>query len=144
MPELDLQMKDFSLPPEDAKPKEFKIGADVFIAPPVIPAVVLAELAGMAGSLAETQQGGDLMAVLEKVASLFDGLLTEETAPRFRARLLGRTEPIDLHRQAIPILQWLMEVYGLRPTEPSSSSASGLDGGGGGSTDPVLSGESIL
>jgi hypothetical protein len=144
MPELDLQMKDFSLPPEDAKPKPFTIGADTFFAPPVIPPVVLAELAGMASSLSEVQKGGDLMAVLEKVATLFDGLLTEETAPRFRERLLGRTDPIDLHRQAIPILQWLMEVYGLRPTQPSSSSANGLDGGGGGSTDPAQSGESIL
>lgn len=142
MPEYDLKHRDFSLQGDEAEPKTFTVGKDEFVAPPVIPPVLLGDLAAASQGFGDLK--GDVPAQLEKVASIFDLLLTPETAPRFRERLLSRTEPIDLNRQALPIMHWLMEVYGLRPTEPSSSSGSGVNGGGPGSTDGAPNTESTL
>lgn len=153
MAEYDLDFKDFSLSEQEMKPKRFKIGADMFEAPPLLAPVVMAELTGLAakfGGLAGSE-GEDipttpeaLMEVIEAFGEVFEQILTQETGPRFKQRLLSKDEPIDLMRQAVPALKWLIEVYGLRPTEPSSSSSDGSDGGGPGSTGGAPNGESGL
>lgn len=150
MAEYDLDFKDFSLSEQEMKPKRFKIGADIFEAPPLLAPVVMAELTGLAakfGGLAGTEQETPatpeaLMEVVEAFGDVFEKLLTAETGPRFKQRLLSKDEPIDLMRQAVPALKWLIEVYGLRPIGPSSSSSDGSDGGGPGSTDGAPNGES--
>lgn len=143
MPEYDMKFKDFSLGDPDAPgnelglgvPIEFKVGKDVFRAPAVVAPILLGRITAAAQGFSEPD--GDMGKKLEYAAEIFDQLLTPETAPRFRERLLSATEPIDLNRQAVPILYWLMEVYGMRPTQPSLSSMDGVSDGGPGSTDGV-------
>lgn len=137
MPEqLDLSFKDFSLKGQAAQPKHFKIDGDEFFAPAVIPADVLGILVEAGTSLSEIKgtPKQQLDALIAKIADVMDLLLTPETAPRFKERLYSRTEPMDLYTQAIPAMQWLVEVYSQRPTQPPSSSASGPEDGGGGLT----------
>lgn len=143
MAEYDLNFKDFSLPEAEMQPKRFKVHPDTFTAPALLSAPTIAALAGFAGKFAQMQNDDgtsninveDIPGLMEDVGDFFVELLDEESGPKFRARLLGKTDPIDLIRQALPIMFWLMEVYGLRPTQPSSGSATGSDDGGPGSTD---------
>lgn len=133
-------IKDFSV---TAEPKTWTMDGDTFIAPPTIPPMVLADIAESASALTNVAEN-DLRGRLEAVANLFDMLLTPETAPRFRERLTAKkaataADTIDLNKQAIPVLYWLLEEYGLRPTEPSEPSATGHDGTGISSTDTAPS-----
>lgn len=150
MAEYDLEFKDFSLPEAEMQPKRFRVHPDTFTAPPILSGPTIAALAGFAGQFAGLREedgttafkAEDLPGLIEKVADLFVQLLDEESGPRFKARLLGKTDPIDFMRQAVPIMLWLVEVYGLRPTQPSSGSATGPDDGGPGSTDGAPNAES--
>lgn len=150
MPEYDMKFKDFSLGDPGAEGNElglgdpitFAVGKDQFAALPVVAPILLSELVASSHGFAELK--GDVPAQLERVAKLFDLLLTDETAPRFRERILSRKEPLDLNRQVLPIMHWLMECYGMRPTEPSSSSTPGVNDGGPGSTDGAPNAASAL
>lgn len=143
MAEYDLEFKDFSLPEAEMKPKGFRMAPDTFTMPAILGVQTLANMARIAGKLAREEDGkvsaDDLDGILEAFAELYEEILEEESGPRFRARLLDPVEskrnPIDLKRQLIPNLFWLLEVYGLRPTEASSSSSSGQDDAGLGLTD---------
>ncbi len=123
-----VKFKDFSLSPE---PISFKIDPDVFHCVPEIPLDALADMAGLA-TRAESATAGD---TLRKVYDLFDGILFTESAVLFRARgEKGSDNPIGM-RHVKDILPWLMEVYGLRPTQPSDESSDGSTDGDGSSTD---------
>jgi len=141
----DLTFRDFSLSADDARPKRFQIDADVFFLPAVIAPVVLGELMESAKGLGGFKLGekAEVEAALERIAALTDLLLTPETAPRFRERLFSRTEPLDLVRQVLPVVRWMVEVYTVRPTEASSDSTNGSADAGGISTDIAPSEESI-
>jgi hypothetical protein len=135
-------VRDFSLPME---PKQFRVDPDTFDAPPIIPGGVLKQIATVSADLADT--GGDLDKTLQRVGDVFRMLMPGPHGERFAARLLSAggpddPPPIDLRQQVLPVLMWLLEEYGLRPTPPSSDSAVGsTDGtattpnGGTGSTD---------
>lgn len=143
MAEYDLKFRDFTLADTSDKPITFRIGADEYSAPPVIPPLQLAALAEVAGKLNGDGDGRvPVKELVTAIGDVFAELLHEEAGQRFRERLLSRDKPIDLMKQAVPCLLWLMEVYGMRPTEPSSSSTGGLNDGGPGSTDGVSSGVS--
>lgn len=123
------QPRDFSLPME---PKPFRLDPDDFTAPAILPPMVLKRLAGMHSELGDVSTIGvdNLEQILTKVGDMFAMLLPGAPGERFRARLLteGGAEdppPIDLVRQALPVLYWLLEEYGMRPTGPSSPSPSG-------------------
>jgi hypothetical protein len=141
----DLSFRDFSLTPEDAKPKSFNVDGDVFFLPGVIAPVVLGELIESAKGLGGFHVGNkaEIEAALERIAAMTDLLLSPETAPRFRERLFSRTEPLDLNKQVVPIVRWIVEVYSVRPTEASSDSMNGSEGAGGISTDIAPIVESI-
>ena len=83
---------------------------------------------------------------LNSLADMFRLLLPGRYGLRFAERLLSDGDPgdsqsdppreasppvIDLTREAMPAMYWLMEKYGLRPTQPSSPS---LDGSTDGTT----------
>lgn len=156
MTDHDLEFKDFSL--ATAEPKRFKIDADIFEAPARLPAVVFAELSslrGKLGALTTVKDDDDesaedsvpienLTEIINMFADVFRLVLTPASGERFAARLLSRDEPIDLFQQAVPALHWLLEVYGLRPTVPPSSSANGSGGDGTGSTDGAPNAESPI
>lgn len=118
-----IRFMDFSLSPE---PVVFKIEPDEFRGWPEIPLDVLAELADAGG------QRGTPRQQMEQMLELFEGVLEPESFATFKRRT-QRSTPEDPNRNPISmrhitkILPWLMEVYGLRPTQPSDESPSGSD-----------------
>ena len=127
-----VKFRDFSLSEE---PITFRINPDTFECVPEIALDGLAELAGLAST-----GGEDRVKQLDKLKDFFDGVMTYESAALFRKRCKIPTEeepnphPIGM-RHVKDIIPWLMEVYGLRPTQPSSESSDGSDDEDTSSTD---------
>jgi hypothetical protein len=120
-------IRDFTLP---MQPKRFRIDEDVFSAPAIISPIAMKKLAALHASLGDIGAlGNDLDRAIEIVSDLFTVLLPGPSGARFKERLLSETEPIDLNQQAIPALYWLLEEYGMRPTQPSSPSPDGSTDG---------------
>lgn len=117
---------------------KFRIDDDVFTAYPALPAMVVLEFSTRSAAI-DTEDDDDVARV-ELLKSL-ELVLTPQSYARFVERLSSYAEPIDLE-QVKAILPKLMEKYGLRPTEPSSSSSPGEPNpdGGTNSTDdtPVV------
>lgn len=134
------QIRDFFI---DETPKQFRVHRDgeVFEAPAVLGPAQMVELVGVLktmGSLAGGATDPDsAQAALKAIGDVFTGILTADSGPKFAALLIDRTRPIDLKRQLMPILQWLLEEYGLRPTtaSPASSNTSTPTDAGTNSTD---------
>jgi hypothetical protein len=98
----------------------FRIDDDTFEAATAIPGDMLTEFATRyadIGSAPIEQQ----LTVMKDALSL---VLLPESHARFTKRLSDLENPIELE-QTIEVVQWLMEVYGHRPTQPSSPSANG-------------------
>lgn len=112
------EMKDFSKKRSDIV---FRVDGDVFQAARGVPAEVLldfaAEFSGMEAGATVDQQ-------LQAFRSLLEVVLLPESLARFTSRMRDRENPIEMD-QVEDIVTWLMEQYGLRPTEPSSSSPAG-------------------
>jgi hypothetical protein len=112
------EMRDFSKKRKDIT---FRVDEDVFQAARGVPAEVLLdfarEFAGMDVSATVDQQ-------LKAFRSLLDVVLLPESLERFNARMRDRENPIEID-QVEDIVTWLMEEYGLRPTEAPSSSPDG-------------------
>jgi hypothetical protein len=118
-------------------PHSFRIDDDVFEAPAMISPVTLRRLAGLYDKFNAAATGGasfdqdQIGQQLELMASVFKLLLPGAGGARFADRLLADPDapdappPIDLQHQALPALYYLLECYGLRPTEPSSDSPVG-------------------
>ena len=121
----DGEVKDFTLA---AQPKRFRIGDDQFQAPAIMSPKALVKLGKLHAAMVESGAGEtrDIEAMLTRVGEMFRLFLPGPSGERFDERLQSETEPIDLQRQAIPIMYWLMEQYGMRPTQPSSPSPNGL------------------
>lgn len=147
-------VKDFTIRLE---PHRFRIDDDEFAAPALMAPYTLKRLAGLHSQLGDL---GSLMAsgedgvdkALSLVVELFRVMLPGSSGRRFTERLMSDGNPgepdadppippsplpIDLTRQAMPVLRWLMERYGLRPTVPSSVS---LPGSTDGTTDTPSAG----
>lgn len=117
-------IRDFTLPME---PIRFRVDQDEFTAPAFLSPVVLKRFAAR---FAEVQPllanpMADIEAAMNGFADLFVTLIPGESGQRLHDRLLSEDHPIDLTRQALPILFFLMESWGLRPTQPSLSSPDG-------------------
>jgi hypothetical protein len=117
-----VRFRDFSPSPE---PVQFQVNDDIFECIPEIPLDGLAQMAQLAQLGSGTP--GEL---LNKVYDFFDGVMTPDSAALFRARgrisTADRPNPNPIGMRAITqILPWLMEVYGLRPTQPSDESSDG-------------------
>ena len=136
-------IRDFTLPME---PIRFRVDEDEFAAPAIAAPAMLARFATEFSAIQElrTTAAGDLTqlpAVVGKVADLFTMLIPGPHGRRLKERLLSEGRPadpdddpprmeadpppIDLLRQAYPILTLLLERWGLRPTQSSSSSPDG-------------------
>lgn len=125
----------------DREPVEFDLGGEDFVAPPVIAPAALAEMIDTqerlveiqkAEGLSQRQQVEEMLKILDEV---FAGILKPESASRFHERLYSRDDPLDLLREVVPCLEWLIEEYADRPTQPSLPSSTGLSDGGVTSTD---------
>jgi hypothetical protein len=118
MPDMngEVEIRDFTLAPVSHK---FKIDNDIFEAVPEIPLGYFSKLTVVAG-LKMTDADA-----IEKILDVFDVFLTDESAVIFRKRAYDKTNPIG-QRHLMPIVHWILETYGLRPTQPSSNSSDGL------------------
>lgn len=58
----------------------------------------------------------------EAIVDIFDSLLVPDSASRLKERIItdDRDDELDIKKQVIPILNYLLEKHGLRPTQPSS------------------------
>lgn len=130
------RFKDFT---GDAEPIQFKIHDEVFTAFEDIPLKHMGKLADIGGDL----QAGDGTAAINRLLRLFEKLLVPESYARFQAAVNGEsTTSIGISRIKA-IIPWLMEQYGLRPTEASSGSGDTLSESGASSTDGAQPVESI-
>lgn len=110
-------VKDFSRKRERLA---FRIDDDVFEAATALPGKTLARFATRFTDIERTPFNKQL----ELFADALGMVLLPESNSRFQKRLDDLENPIELE-QASDVIQWLMEAYGLRPTEPSSDSSTG-------------------
>jgi hypothetical protein len=110
--------RDFSRP---RKRLTFTIDGELFEAAPVLPGDIYAEFVTLYNGTADTktyQQQHDLLKGALELA------LVPESYDRFAARMKDKANPIEDDQMADVIL-WLLEAYGLRPTQPSQPSSDG-------------------
>jgi hypothetical protein len=111
--------KDFTRKREQIR---FTIDGDRFEAAPAVPAEVLVEFANR---FSGTSAGvGDSADTFGTVMSVLELVLVPESYERLRARAGDRVNPVEID-QLSDVILWLLEQYGLRPTQPPSSSATG-------------------
>ena len=110
-------VKDFSRPHRQL---QFRIDDDLFEAARALPGNTLARFAGRFADIEKTSVDKQL----EIFAEVLGMVLLPESNARFQKRLDDLEQPIELE-QASDVITWLLEEYGLRPTEPSSESSSG-------------------
>lgn len=119
---------DFSLPVSRIA---FKIDDDIFEAHAALGLATMQDIVKVTRTLGDVGRDGDYTPLL----NIFNRLLTAETAPRFAERVMSSgSDALDVRKQLIPILHFLLERYGLRPTQPSSDSSTGSPSGTGGTT----------
>lgn len=123
------------------KPKQFWIGDDEtpFTAAATIPADTMLDLVerfdAMAAEAETTTRGGRLRANMAIASDLFDTVLYPESAQRLQKRRSDPENPVGLV-EMIEAMQWLIgEAYGIRPTQPPSSSPTPPGDTGPASTD---------
>lgn len=121
----------------------FTIDGEVFEAVPALPGDVLAEFAVR---FTGTEDTDDLSVRLSQWKAALELVLQPESYARFTARMKDPERPIELE-QSSEIIVWLLEQYGMRPTQPPSPSSDGspsqelgtnsmVDAPGGESTSP--------
>jgi hypothetical protein len=115
----EVHFKDFS---KKHTPVFFRIDAVDFEALPTLPIPVMQKLIGQANALKDKEV---TEAVVGEVLDIFNTVLKADSAQRFATRINDTENPVDLP-QIMDILTWLMEMYGRRPTQPSSDSSAGL------------------
>lgn len=111
VPNSESSVKDFS---RKRKQIRFRVDDDVFEAAPAIPAEVLTQFVVKFSDV-------DNLPVLQRVEALAEVLkmiLKPESFSRFRERMSDPESPIDID-QLNDVIEWLMEQYGQRPTQPS-------------------------
>jgi hypothetical protein len=111
-------MKDFS---RDRELINFTIDGDKFDCVPAIPAKTLMEMTSDFAGMDDddpTQAIKAMMTVLEK-------FLLPASFALFERRMGDQARPIEFP-QVNDVIMWLMEQYGMRPTEQSEPSAAGL------------------
>ncbi|WP_460071071.1 hypothetical protein [Streptomyces sp. YKOK-I1] len=98
----------------------FRIDDDLFEAAAALPGNTLARFASRFSDIEKTSVDQQLGIFIDVLAMV----LLPESAARFNKRLDDLAQPIELE-QASDVITWLLEAYGLRPTEPSSPSSDG-------------------
>lgn len=134
------EIKDFTARRD---PIRFRIAPDEFAAPPLIGGLTLKKLGhlwGQFGEITDTTSDDGVTKSLDLVAEFMRLLLPGHHGRRFAERLLSDGNPgdpeadppvppsppvIDLQQEALPVVYYLMERYGLRPSAPSSESPAG-------------------
>lgn len=100
----------------------FRIDDDLFEAARALPGETLVQL-GKRYSAIEDATPEQQLGIFSDVLSL---ILVPESHARFVKRFADPENPIELE-QAADVVNWAMEHYGRRPTQPSSPSPAGPD-----------------
>ena len=124
------RFKDFT---GDSDPIQFKIRDEVFTAHEDIPLAHLGKLS----ELGEGLSGKDANPVA-KMLAVFEKLLVPESFERFKDAVEGRSSTVVGISRVQAIIPWLMEQYGLRPTEAPSISSTTSEESGESSMDGAL------
>lgn len=110
-------IKDFT---EEHERVLFRIDGDTFEATRALPGKTLARFASrFAGVEKDSHE-----AQLDAIADALGLVLLPDSNARFQKRLDDLENPVSLE-QAGRVIEWLMEHYGNRPTQPSSDSSTG-------------------
>ena len=110
--------RDFS---RKRKRLDFTIDDDTFEAASALPGDVFAEMVALHNSAADAQSFQDQHDLIKDALRI---ALLPESWERFAERLKDKVNPID-DDQASDVVIWLMEEYGVRPTQPSQPSSDG-------------------
>lgn len=110
-------VKDFTRAHERIR---FRIDGDLFEAARALPGKTLTEFASRFEKIGAMPVNAQVDAILEALGLV----LLPDSAAKVSKRLGDLENPIELE-QASEIMIWLLEKYGLRPTQPSSNSADG-------------------
>jgi hypothetical protein len=99
----------------------FTIDDDTFEAATVLPGDVFAEFVTLYNDRADADSYKEQREMLKQALSL---ALFPDSYERFAARLNDKARPID-DDQMSDVVMWLLEEYGMRPTQPSQPSSDG-------------------
>ncbi|NUS83652.1 MAG: hypothetical protein HOY75_13130 [Streptomyces sp.] len=110
--------KDFS---RQRKRLDFTIDDDTFDAAPALPGDVFAEFVALYNSSTDVEGYQEQHTLLKQALEL---ALLDESWARFSARLKDKQKPIE-DDQMSEVVMWLLEEYGMRPTQPSQPSPDG-------------------
>lgn len=110
-------IKDFT---EEHERVLFRIDGDTFEAARALPGKTLARFASRFTNV----EKADHETQLDAIADALGLVLLPESNARFQKRLDDLENPVSLE-QAGRVIEWLMEHYGNRPTQPSSDSSTG-------------------
>lgn len=96
----------------------FKVDEDRFEAFAILGLHTMQELVRVSKNIGEVTKTGDYSALTE----LFSKLLVPDSAMRLNRRIMSSDpdESLDVKRQVIPILHYLLEKHGVRPTQQPS------------------------
>jgi len=118
------EMRDFTI---NRRTIKFKIDDDVFEAVKDIPAQIMLDFAVGAQQLETTASNQGV----ETILKLLEMSLLPESGQRFRRRMSDPDSPIGI-QTVMEVIPWLMEQYGMRPTQsPEPSSTGSPDPGSG-------------
>lgn len=123
-----IEIKDFTL---KIKRYGFKIDQDIFHAHAAMGLPAMQDLIKVSKSIGDAMRTGEYDAITEIFKQLLDG----PSGERFAQRVISRgADAIDVRKQLLPVIYWLLEKHGLRPTQPSSASSTGSPSGTGGTS----------
>lgn len=100
---------------------DFTIDDDTFEAAAALPGDVFAEFVTLYNSTGDTETYQQQHDMLKQALNL---ALLPESWQRFSDRLQDKSRPID-DDQMSDVVLWLLEEYGMRPTQPSPNSSDG-------------------
>lgn len=103
---------------------QFVIDDDTFYAPARVPAQTLIDFTKMFDGLTGNT---DTQKTIDAFMATIKLVLLPDSAELFLQRMRDMENPIDME-QVNEVIPWLMEKYGLRPTQPSENSSDGQPG----------------
>ncbi len=130
----DVQFKSFAR----ARPKiEFDCGpdAEVFEAYPVMPPTQLQEMLNIIKRVRSvgTDDTDRAAKSFQMMEDFFQLILRDESYTRFQKKLQDKENGVQID-ELMEVFQWLIERYGLRPSQSPNSSSDGSPSGVGGSS----------
>lgn len=134
----EVQIRDFTI---KEKRIAFRVDEDVFQAYGLLGISTMQELVSSVKNLSKMIEEQNYTAITD----VFKKLLYPDSATRFNQRVLAvGDDAIDVKRQLMPILFYLLEQYGVRPTQPSSASSTGSPSGTGGTSSTLGSSDRVI